>query len=196
MIEKYITYTGFTDHNKDRSVLKDVMGRYRTNLFYEFNKARQADYPPLYTMRETEWLGLTSAYQVYMHSESEYEAALKLVGSWQHWQRLCKSKPFMEGEKDGGQWVGLQSWRDEKEVRDKALAYNQLQVNAATGNVQAQKMIFEGNKDASKRGRPSKAEIAKAAKEQIDTAETIKNDLKRIRLAVDNDNNSRKTISN
>jgi hypothetical protein len=171
------------------------MGRYRTNLFYEFNKTRHEDYPPLYTMRETEWDGLPSAYHIYMYSESEYEAAQKLVGSWQHWERLCKSRPFMEGEKDGGQWVGLEDWRREKDIRDKALAYNQLKVSAATGQVQAQKMIFDGTKDASKRGRPTKAEVTKAAKQQAETADAIKSDLKRIRLAVNNDN-KRTAVSN
>lgn len=185
-VDKYITYVGFSDPAKDRSILKDTIGRYRTNIFYEFNKTRHEDYPPLYTMRETEWRGLDSAYQIYMHSESEYEAAIKLVGSWNHWQRLLKCKPFVDGEKDGGQWVGIEQWRAEKETRDKALAYNQLKINAAQGNVQAQKMILDGPKDSAKRGRPSNAEIRKEAAKQAELDSQIKDDLKRVRLAVNN----------
>jgi hypothetical protein len=179
--EFHANYVGFSEPDCDRRILKDSTGRYRTNLFYEFNKARQEDYPPLYTMREEPWMGLPSAYQIYMFSDSEYEAALKLVGSWHHWQRLLKSRPFVEGTQDGVQWTGLQVWRDEKEIRDKATAYNQLKMNAAQGNVQAQKMIFDG-KTASKRGRPSKAEIAKAAQEQAQSVKELRDDLKRIKL--------------
>ena len=176
----YANYTGYADPDKDRSVLKDVMGRYRTNIFYEFNKSAHADYPPLYTMREQDWVGLPSAYRTHMESESEYEAAMKLVGSWAHWQKLLKCKPFMEGSDDSGIWLGLDSWRKEKEIRDKALAYNQLKISAATGNVTAQKLLFEGDKPSQKRGRPSKAEVQKAAAKQAEQSDRIKSDLKRI----------------
>lgn len=178
-------YVGFSHPDSDKSVLKDVTGRYRTNLFAEFNKNNQEDYPPLYTMREEPWKGLPSAYQIYMYSDSEYEAALKLVGSWQHWQRLLSCKPFMEGKKDGMSWQGLLAWREEKEIRDKAQAYNMLKTSAAQGNVQAQKLIYDGDKPA-KRGRPTKAEVTREAKAQAETSQEIKNDLKRISLAVDN----------
>ena len=176
----YYSFIGFADPQADRSILKDSMGRYRTNIFYEFNKVAHEEYPPLYTMREDEWAGLPSAYQIYMLSDSEYEAALKLVGSWQHWQRLLKCRPFMEGSDDGGAWVGLESWRKEKEIREKALAFNQLKISAAGGNVTAQKLIYEGESKA-KRGRPSKAEVKKEAAKQAAENDSVKNDLARLR---------------
>lgn len=181
----YICYTGFESPDADRSVLKDTIGRYRTNIFYEFNKARQEDYPPLYTMREDEWKGLPSAYRIYMTSDSEYEAAMKLVGSWAHWLRLLKCKPFLNGGEDLGIWMGLEQWREEKAIQEKASAYNQLKLSAVGGNVQAQKIILEGDK-ASKRGKPSKAEVAKAAAKQAEVDDQIKDDLKRIKLAASN----------
>ena len=179
----YITYTGFSDPDTDRSVLKDSIGRYRTNIFYEFNKSAQADYPPLYTMREDEWKGLPSAYRIYMASDSEYEAAMKLVGSWAHWQRLLKCKPFMKGGEDMGIWMGLEQWREEKAIRDKAQAYNQIKLSAAGGNVQAQKLLLEGT-DKAKRGRPSKAEVAKQAAKEAEKNDQIQEDLKRIKAVV------------
>jgi len=181
----YIAYLGYSDPDADRSLMKDVGGRYRTNIFYEFNKSRHEDYPPLYTMREDEWKGLPSAYRIYMTSDSEYEAAMKLVGSWAHWQRLLKCKPFMNGGEEIGIWMGLEQWREEKAIQDQAMAYNQLKTSAAGGNVAAQKLLFEGDK-ASKRGRPSKAEVAKQAAKQAEEADQIKGDLKRIKLAVSN----------
>lgn len=182
-LDDHLIFEGFSDPETDRSILKDSIGRYRTNLFLEFNKSRHEFSPPIYTMRELPHKGLLSAYLIYMNSDSEYDAALKLVGSWQHWQKLLKSKAFLSGT-DAGQWTGVQAWRDEKEFKDRAVAYDQLRVNAATGNVQAQKMIFDGKSSTSKRGRPSNAEIARAAKEQAESLATTKNDLQRIKLVV------------
>lgn len=179
-------YTGYSMPGADRSALKDTLGRYRTNLFYEFNKTRHDDYPPVYTMREDTWKGLPSAYLIYMYSDSEYEAAMKLVGSWHHWERLLKSRPFCEGMDNGEQWVGLNAWREEKELKDQAHAYNQLKTSAAAGNVQAQKMIFDGKKTATKRGRPSKDDIKAAAAEQAELTRELKDDLKRIKLVAKN----------
>lgn len=185
-------FEGFQNPDSDKSELKDTAGRYRTNIFCEFNKTRHDDYPPLYTMREAPWKGLPSAYQIYMLSDNEYEAAMKLVGSWHHWQRLLKSKPFTNGLEDGGQWVGLEAWREEKEIKDKAQAYNQLKSSAQQGNVQAQKMIFDGRTTvASKRGRPSKEDIKAAATEQAALTQDLKDDLKRIKLVATNGKTTR-----
>jgi hypothetical protein len=138
--------------------------------------------PPMYTMYELPKDDLPSAYQIYMQSESEYEAAMKLVGSWTHWQRLCKSNKFMNGS-EMESWTGLASWREEKEIKDKAYAYMLLKVSAADGNVQAQKAVLEGEKKAGQRGRPSKAQIEQAAKEAAKVTNDIKSDFSRIRLA-------------
>jgi len=116
-----------------------------------------------------------------MESESEYEAAMKLVGSWGHWQKLLKCKPFMDGSDESALWNGLKFWRNEKLVQDQALAYNQLKISAAQGNVTAQKIILEGDKKTSKRGRPSDAEVKKAAAAQAEKSTQVKNDLARIK---------------
>ena len=112
-----------------------------------------------------------------MLADSKYQAAMKLVGSWNHWQRLTQSKRFMQGPEKGFQWTGLQRWREEKEEKDRAKAYNQLKILAEEGNVQAIRLIFQGQ-DQKKRGRPSKAEVQKAAEEQAALTRSIKQDLK------------------
>lgn len=180
----YDCFEGYQDPDRDRSELKDTMSRQRTNLFYEFNTSRHEEYPPLYTMREQEWKGLPSAYRIYMASHSEYEAAMKLVGSWNHWQRLLKIPTFMDGPREAMNWSGLHQWREEKEIQDRAQAYVQLKDNAQEGNVQAQKMIFDGFDK--KRGRPSSAEVKRKAEEMARDAKDLKDDLKRVRLAVSN----------
>ncbi len=176
----HINYLGFADPDKDRSILKDVQGRFRTNIFFEFNKTE--GYVPLYTMREQEYKDLPSAYLIYMTSGSEYEAAMKLVGSWSHWQRLQKVKAFMHGVPESMQWRGIESWREEKELKDRAEAYNQLKVAAGSGNVQAQKIVFEGIKSRRKAGRPSKDEVHAEAARQAKHVRDIKDDLERIKL--------------
>lgn len=178
----HLTFVGFADPEKDKSILKDSMGRYRTNLFYEFNVTRHDTMPPLYTMREESYRGLPSAYLIYMTSDSEYEAAIKLVGSWNHWQRLLASRPFMEGPDNAFSWQGLNAWREEKAIKDQAEAFNQLKISAATGNVQAQKLIYEGKSSGAKRGRPSKEEVRKAATAQAELDKRIKNDFKRLKV--------------
>jgi len=127
-------------------------------------------------------MGLPSAYQIYMASDSEYEAAMKLVGSWNHWQRLLKCPPFLNGPEDAFSWTGLNDWRREKEIKDKAIAYNQLKINAAGGNVQAQKIVYDGDKTEAKRGRPSKDEVRNAAKKQAELDARMKEDYKRMTL--------------
>ena len=172
-------YVGFSDPDRDRSMMKDANGRYRLNIFREIGRDVA---PPMYTMFESPKEGLPSAYQIYMYSESEYEAAMKLVGSWTHWQRLCNSNKFMNAVETES-WTGLKAWREEKEVKDKAYAYMLLKVSAADGNVQAQKAVLEGERKMGQRGRPSKAQIEQAAKEAAHLTDTIKSDFSRIRLA-------------
>jgi len=177
----HINFVGFSDPNKDRGILKDTMGRYRLNIFEEFNYKRQEAWPPLYTMKEEVTAGLPSAYLIYIHSESEYEAAMKLVGSWNHWNKLCTSQAFMNGSPTSTVWSGLKSWREEKEIKDRATMYHLLKIAAATGNVNAQKLLFEKDKGGV-RGRPSKAQIEQAAKDAASNEEVIKDDLARLRL--------------
>jgi len=172
----YRDYVGFSDPDRDRSHLKDSMGRYRINIFREIGDRAG---PALYTMHEVPKDGLPSAYQIYMYSNSEYEAAMKLVGSWAHWLKLLDSNKFMNG--NGELWTGLKTWREEKETKDKALAYTLLKSSAADGNVQAQKILFE-NGGSGKRGRPSKAQIEQAAKEAAKHADDIKSDLGRLKM--------------
>lgn len=181
----------FSDPSSDRSILKDARGAYRTNIFEEINQRSHTVSPPIYTMREDTHKGLPSAYRIYMDAQSEYEAAMILVGSWNHWLRLLKVNAFMKGEEGAHLWNGLEAWREEKGIKDRAVAYNQLKVSAATGNVQAQKMIFDGMKSA-KRGRPSSSEVKREAVKMAQHASDIKDDLARLRL-VANGNDSTRT---
>ena len=69
---------------------------------------------PIYSMRDTEYNELPSAYLIYMHSIDEYDAATKLVGSLKHWRKLLAATWFMEGNPLKG-FEGLKGPRVEKE---------------------------------------------------------------------------------
>lgn len=162
--------------------LKDAKGRYRTNLFLEFNKNNWEQYPPIYTMADTDRRGCTSARRVYLESVDEYEAAIKLVGSWQHWKRLCNIKLFVEGppEHRSEGWEGLKEWRKEKELRDKSQARELLWQAAKEGNVTAQRTLYDPKEPV---GRPSKEKVNRAAREQAEEERILKEGLSRVRLA-------------
>lgn len=145
---------------EDKSRLLGEGGQYLTQgLFYEYR--HQAAKLGPYCLKEYDWKGCKSMYQVYMSCASEYEAALKILGSWKHWQILCQA-PFFARE--------VEKWREEVEIREAALGKATLIAQAKEGNVSAAKELV---KSAEKRsvGRPSKAEIDAERKKQaaIDT---------------------------
>lgn len=98
-----------------------------------------------------------SAYQVFMNSVDEGEAALKLVGSYGHWRKLCNLKWFKEGITEYG-FEGLNQWRADMQTRDKTTAKRRLIQAAESGNVPAQRYLYELG------GKPTKA---KAKTEEV-----------------------------
>lgn len=96
-----------------------------------------------------------SAYQVYMHSIDESDAALKLVGSYRHWRKLLDLDWFVKGDPQLGH-EGLEQWRIDMDQRDRTLAKKQLLESAANGNVQAQKLMYgaDAPKKAGRKAKP------------------------------------------
>jgi hypothetical protein len=185
----HVNYEGFKDPDKDRSMLKyeGWDGRPRFDIFYEIG-TKGTEFA-LYTMKEEPTHGLPSAYLIYMTSASEHEAAMKLVGSWSHWKRLITSPRFLTEPRACSTWTGLETWREEKEIKDVAKAYQLLKESAELGNVQAQKEIWKGS-PGKKAGRPTKAAIQKPAKEAAEHEESVSQDFKRIKLVASNGNKS------
>lgn len=161
----YSLYRGFQDPEADQSVLlDDRQARKTETLFLEsISSNSKKKYEPIYTLREQEKQGLPSAYQIYMHSIDETDAALKLVGSLGHWRRLCGLKWFMEGAEQMGH-EGLRQWREDMKARDLSTAKRQLMDQAAGGNVNAaKKLMDEANKG--RVGRPKKEDPIKKERE-------------------------------
>lgn len=125
-------------------------------LFAEF---QTSDDTAPYTFKEfdvhKDGVTYVSFSAVYLDSADEYEAAMRLVGSWKHWQKLCGLKWFNEGLPQFN-WEGIESLRSTMLARDKSLARKKLIEAAEAGNVTAAKSILETKEPAKKAGRPVK----------------------------------------
>lgn len=116
-------------------------------LFYEYRHISKCDHPPVYTLKEYDWEGCKSMYQIYMSCDSEYDAALTLLGSWKHWCRLKSTSWFKEY---------YEAWEEERAIRDQASATTTLLKRAEEGDTSAAKAVLSHYKEAAKKGRPSK----------------------------------------
>jgi len=174
----YTTYLGYQASEANRDELLDNQHRMRTaSLFPEL--AQHTDkYPPIYTMKCTEYKGLPSAYLIYLSSIDEYDAATKLVGSMRHWRKLLACKWFMEGLKNKG-FEGLTLWREDMAARDRSSAKKALILKTVDGDTSAARKILDMSKVVATTpaiGRPN----TKADKEQQAKDDKAADRLKRI----------------
>lgn len=163
----YALFEGFKDPEADQSDLLDVRGVRKTEtLFLEsISTASKANYEPLYTLREQEKQGKPSAYQIYMHSIDEADAALKLVGSLAHWRKLLTLKWFREGSEAMGH-EGIEQWREDMRARDATRAKEVLLRLAREGNVTAANSLAKMSAPKGPVGRPQKKDSADARREK------------------------------
>ena len=149
--------------------------RLTQGLFYEFNNP---DAP--YTLRDEDFTNragktYTSAAAIYRNAVDEYDAAIKLVGSWSHWKILLSLDWFVNGADLGGYiFDGIKCWREEMTVRDSSLSKKLLQEQADEGNVTAMKYLNELSGKTSKAGRPSKPKVAKPVSKVTDLYKQVK----------------------
>ena len=146
--------------------MKGENGVYLTQgLFYEFNN-QEAPYTLRDTGKKSHYVAQSgkrylSVPHVYRNCIDEYEAAMELLGSWEHWKKLCSNKWFMEG-KDS--LSGLVDWREEKVIQDKMLAKKALLEAIEDGNVAAAKLLYETtNKKTVGRPEKTKPEAKKSS---------------------------------
>jgi hypothetical protein len=85
-----------------------------------------------------------------MESADEYEAGVKISGSWRAWKTLAKNKWFLNGRTCWGHH-GLVAWREEMKLRDASQAKAAMLEQSGKGNVQAARTILD-------QGKPKKQE--------------------------------------
>lgn len=164
----------------DTSVFRDVQGRFRTqSLFVEY---KYGEYPPIFTLSTEDKDGCISMYRKYIEigDPTEYQVAMKLLGSWEHWE-LLSSRTWFKPHID--------LWRrdlDRKRKSDLVFKVQDLADNASNEAVRSSaiKWLEERTttqpKHSPKRGRPSKVEIENKLKDELDDLATINNDAKRL----------------
>lgn len=151
---------------------KDSQGRFRTLSL--FREEKHDSYPAFFTLKPYDIDGYPSLYKKYMAiaDPTEYQVAIQLFGSWAHWQQLCSTKWFCEY---------LDVWRAELKIMLDSERYHEMVKNVADPKttVAATKWLADrygtGEDQASKRGRPSKEEVAnnvrRLTREKQDTNE-------------------------
>jgi hypothetical protein len=158
---------------------RSVQGVWLTKaLFWE---ERHPDYTPSFTLKETDreenGVVYPSLKQIYLEysDPTEYSFAIEVIGSWEHWQTLCKSFVFRPY---------IKKWREELEVklRSEALkAMRETARNEGSKGTTAAKYLAEKGWEK-KAGRPSKAEIKRQARIDAGIHSEIDEDAERLGL--------------
>ena len=146
-------------------------------LFYEYNNPDAR-----YTLRADDYTSrkgkkYISFARVYRESVDEFDAAMDLLGSWQHWQKLCKEKWFLTGEVNGRTFTGLNSWREEKSKADESAAKRVLLAAIADGDIPSAKFMYDKStkKEVQKgAGRPEKKVPTKVQSKVSNIADEIR----------------------
>lgn len=144
---------------KDDELPIDIQLRHCTQaLFYEFRHKTSGKVRAPYCLKDYDYSygGFTylSMYMIYMECDSEYEAGIKLLGSYGHWNKLKETAWFTPY---------FERWEAERNIRDEAMARSVLISLAEAGNVTAAGKIFNNSKSKGNSGRPRKGGSRKPA---------------------------------
>lgn len=134
---------------------KDSDGRWKTMIFYR--EGRKGHWG-VYSAEE--------ARQVYLECDTEYEAAMRFVTSWEHWKEIAKSKhckPLID------------LWREEKLLQDQTEARKMLLKSARTGNLTAARVIYEAKKEEAQSKQAKKTQKLVDRQEEEILAKTAAN---------------------
>lgn len=153
----------------DKSVFCDASGKkVVVGLFEEFDRPDRKFRPPF---KLADWK------QVFLDARdpSEYEAAMRLVGDWDHWL-LIRNHPFIAPYID--------KWHEELEVKLRSESIKKMvALSGQPGGTAAAKWLAEKGyaveKQPKKRGRPSSKETHVEEKEEV-----VDDDMVRLGLRV------------
>lgn len=126
--------------------------------------------PPIKAMFENGTYDMQEFHDVFIECEdtTEYEPALKLVGSWQEWEKIKRNHAEFR--------ANLEDWHEELKVKLRSRSIRKIQELAEGDNaaaLNAAKWIAEEGAYGKKRGRPTKSQKQKVYEEMAnETAET------------------------
>lgn len=116
------------------------MNRATAALFWEKRhdvRWKERGITPIFNMSMKDHNGTLSFGQLYLQCSSDYQAALVILGKWEHWERLLNTKWFPPY---------LQKLKEQKVLYDEALACAKLQEQAHKGNVTALRYLLSRDK--------------------------------------------------
>lgn len=167
-------------NNTDLKQFRADNGRFLTEaLFWETSRNRDA-YAPVFTLKPHEHEGCASMKALYLaeRDPTEYQFAMKVLGSWQHWTLLCSLSWFQPH---------LEEWRSELDVLLRAEAASAarsiLSDESASPAAKMQAAKFIANRDYRGReakGRPKKADIAREARKMAEHSTHTDEDYMRV----------------
>ncbi len=138
-------------------------------LFYEHRHQTTVEMDAPYCLKanDHEFKGVVykSMYLIYMSCDSEYEAAIKLLGNYQHWTKLKRCTWFLPY---------VEEWNAELVLRESALAKSKLVQLTEAGNVTAARTLLNEKKIAgAKVGKPKSKGVRKDDIEPGDIEEML-----------------------
>lgn len=158
-------------------MFKDAVGRWRTkSLFYEANDYRIAD--ALFTLGDEDVTvkgkDLISLRKRFVEAEDPtgYIISQEFLGGFSHWDAICKSSMKAEIEK----------WQDELEVKLRSVGLMNAIKSAKAGNFNAAKFLAEKGWSKRVAGRPTNAEVERAAKQEATLIKDLEEDMRRLEL--------------
>ena len=170
----------------EEDLMKDSLGRYRTSsLFIESSvKGNVAFWTIQDQDREIDGVKYPSLKQIYMAYNhipySEYDFAIAVFGSWDHWDRLSN-------ESNKILIAMFTSWRLEMEIKIRASSLRdilQTSGSSDSAGLAAAKYIAERGWEK-RAGRPTKAAVEKETKAQAGINKAINEDATRIGMEGD-----------
>lgn len=149
-------------------------------LFYEMTLADKSSV--VYTLKDHDHEGFRSLYRLYMETNdpTEWRFATEFLDGWEHWELLCKTTWFQPY---------VSRWRKELELRLRSQALSRIMSESKTASKEsfaANKYLLEKGwepKDSGRRGRPSKDEVSKAAREIASTNSRLEEDFERLNIS-------------
>lgn len=169
-------------------LMVDEQGRMRTtSLFWEVRRDRtdEAEFAPIFTLKSRDhivgsvtYISLKQIYMSYDHTPGmEYEFAMDVFGSWDHWVKLQKSSIRNE----------FKQWQEELRIKRKAEAIKAMitasRSDDARGVAAAKYLADEGYTNA-RRGRPSKEEVTRSLKEEASVHRDLASDMERLGISI------------
>ena len=161
----------------DPRIFKDTGGRQRTRSL--FKELETDDYPSFFTLADSSTDTHVSVRAKYMEysDPTEYRVALALLGSFDHWETLCRLPWFK---------VHVDKWRKELVARitSEAVAKSrEISTGNGTAALSAAKWLAtQGWRETgNKRGRPGKHELSREAKRLAELRQDVAADTARIK---------------